>query len=97
MREWMFNTNEKSLTDEELYTKDKLKADCDQKCLICNEESKLLNKCIFCDSDNDYYPVMNIGGSEEYYECHLRTEKVENLYFSNREKAFLPCYETCKY
>ena len=97
MRQWLYSTNTKSITEEELYTKDLLKAVCDEKCLICNEESKREDKCIFCDSNNDYYPVMESGGSEEYYECYKKDAKVERLYFSNRDKAFLPCYETCRY
>ena len=97
MREWIYSTPEKNITSEELYSKDEAKAVCDEKCLICNEESKILDKCIFCNSDDNYYPVMEIGGSEEYYECYKRDAKVERLYFSNRDKAFLPCYETCRY
>ena len=97
MREWIYSSPDKNITSEELYTADELKAVCDEKCLICNEESKREDKCIFCDSDNNYYPVMEVGGSEEYYECHKRDARVERLYFSNRDKAFLPCYETCRY
>jgi len=40
---------------------------------------------------------MEIEGQEEYYQCYKKTSKVERFYFSNRDKAFLPCYETCKY
>ena len=97
MREWTYSTPELNITEEELYTHDRLKAQCDEKCLICNEESKLLDRCIFCNSNLNYYPVMEAGGREEYYECHKRDERVERLYFSNKEKAFLPCYETCRY
>ena len=97
MRKWLYSTEEKKINNTELYTTDELKAVCDEKCLICNEESKRLDKCIFCDSNNDYYPVMEIEGQEEYYQCYKKTSKVERFYFSNRDKAFLPCYETCKY
>ena len=97
MREWMYNSKDKDLTEEELYSKEKFKADCDKKCLICNEESKLLDKCILCDTNNDYFPAKVTGENEDYYECFLRTEKVERFYYSNKDKAFLPCYETCKY
>ena len=98
MREWLYSTPEKNITSEVLYAKDLAKAEgCDEKCLICNEESKKLEKCIFCDTNNNYYPIMEIGGREEYYDCRLKDAKVERLYFSNREKAFLPCYETCRY
>ena len=97
MREWLYKTNEEEITEEELYTKDLEKTNCDEKCLICNEESKLLDKCIFCDSNKGYYPIMEIGGREEYYDCHKIDEKLERFFFSNRDKAFLPCYETCRY
>ena len=101
MRAWIFNTttgtSPEPITKEELYSRDLAKAECDEKCLICNEESKRLDKCIFCDSNKDYFPVMESGGAEEYYQCYKRTDKVERLYFSNREKAFLSCYETCRY
>ena len=101
MRAWTFNAttgaSPNPITEEELYSKDLAKAECDPKCLICNEESKRVDKCIFCDSNNDYFPVMMSGGAEEYYQCYKKTAKVERLYFSNRDKAFLPCYETCRY
>ena len=101
MRAWTFNTttgaSPNPITEEELYSRDLAKAECDPKCLICNEESKRVDKCIFCDSNNDYFPVMMSGGAEEYYQCYKKTAKVERLYFSNRDKAFLPCYETCRY
>ena len=97
MREWIYYTPEMDITNEELYKHDKLKAVCDKKCLICDEQSKLEDKCIFCDSNNDYYPIMENGGKEEYYDCHKKDEKVAGYYYSNRDKAFLPCYETCRY
>ena len=97
MREWLYYTPEMNKTDEQLYTHDKLKAVCDEKCLICDEQSKLEDKCIFCDSNNDYFPVMENGGKEEYYDCHKKDERVAGYYYSNRDKAFLPCYETCRY
>ena len=48
MRKWLYSTEEKKINNTELYTTDELKAVCDEKCLICNEESKRLDKCIFC-------------------------------------------------
>ena len=97
MREWMFNSSEYHLTGEELYSKDKLKTNCEEKCLLCNEESKIDNKCILCNSNQYYYPAIEKVGISEYYECHKKEEKVERFYFSNRDKAFLPCYESCLY
>ena len=98
MREWLYSTPEKNLTEEELYSNDITKAeDCDEKCLICNEESKKENKCILCDSNNDYFPVREKEGLEEYYECYKKDDKIERLYYNKKERAFLPCYETCKY
>ena len=97
MRKWLYSTEEKKINNTELYTTDELKAVCDEKCLICNEESKRLDKCIFCNSNKDYYPVMEIQGQEEYYQCYKKDKRVERFYFSNRDKAFLPCYETCRY
>ena len=101
MRQWIFTLPDSDpptpLNDEQLYSTDRAKAECDEKCLICNEESKREDKCIFCDSNNDYFPVMENGGSEEYYQCYKKDAKVERLFYSDREKAFLPCYETCRY
>lgn len=97
MREWLYSTPEMNMINEELYSRDEQKAVCDEKCLICNEESKREDKCIFCDSNKDYYPVMEMKGSEEYYEYYKKDVRVERFYFSNRDKAFLPCYETCRY
>ena len=97
MREWMYNIDEKDLTDEDLYSNEVSKAICDMKCLICNQESKLIDKCILCDTNNDYYPAKYTQAIEDYYECYLKTDKVIKLYYNDKEKAFLPCYETCKY
>lgn len=78
----------KKINNTELYTTDELKAVCDEKCLICNEESKRLDKCIFCDSNNDYYPVMEIEGQEEYYQCYKRQVKLKDFILVIEIKPF---------
>ena len=97
MRQWMFGSSEYNLTEDELYSKDKMKEICDEKCLICNEESKREGKCLLCNLDKDYYPILNKDVSKEYYECHKKDEKIERYYFSTRDNGFLPCYETCRF
>ena len=44
MRQWVFNSSEYNLTEDKLYSKERSKTICDEKCLICNEESKRRNK-----------------------------------------------------
>ena len=97
MRQWIFGSSEYNLNENELYSKDKLKEICDEKCLICNEESKREDKCLLCNIHQDYYPIINKDGSDEYYECHKKDEKIERYYFSTRDNGFLPCYETCRF
>ena len=93
----MFGSSEYNLTEDELYSKERSKTICDEKCLICSEESKRKDKCLLCNLDKDYYPIVNKDGSEEYYECLKKDEKIERYYFSGRDKGFLPCYKTCLY
>ena len=97
MREWMCNSPICHLTAEELYKKKKLKTNCEEKCLICSEESEKEDKCILCNLNKNYYPVILNDYSEQLYECHKKNEKLERLFFSYKDKGFLPCYETCLY
>ena len=95
MREWMFGSSQFNLSSEELYFKERLK--CDGKCLMYSQENEKEDICIVCNDNNGYYPVIKIGNSDEDYECHKKDEKLEKFYFSNEHKAFLSCYETCRY
>ena len=93
MREWMGFEN---LTENELYEKERLKADCNESCLICNEESKKLNKCIYCNTEKGYYPIFYGDIYERYHECIHNESNTERLYFDYEDNYFKPCYETCK-
>ena len=46
MRQWVFGSSEYNLTEDELYSKERSKTICDEKCLICSEESKRKDKCL---------------------------------------------------
>ena len=91
MRQWMeLNT---FANENELYQYEKLKVVCPEKCSICNEESKNMDMCIYCNIEREYYPVFN--GYERYYKC-LHISYHEKYYFDEENKYFLPCYKTCK-
>ena len=93
MREWM---EFEPFTENKLYEKEKLKGECKENCLICNEESNKLNKCIYCNIDKGYYPIFNGNIYERYHECIYNDSNLEKFYFDSENNYFKPCYETCK-
>ena len=93
MRKWM---NLSEFTEEELYNSEKLKSNCELKCLTCNNESKKNNLCLICNKSKGFYPLILSGEEQEYYECLNSTEKYERIYFNKEEEAFKSCYESCK-
>ena len=93
MRKWMgFNI----YTENQLFGKERLKADCNDSCLICNDESKKLNLCIYCNIDKGFYPIFYGNIYERYHECIYNESNIERLYFDSEDNYFKPCYETCR-
>ena len=70
------------------------KDNCKLKCLICNEESSLLNLCIQCNTNKEYYPSLVTG--ETYVECYNQQTKPSNYFFNSITKYYEPCYSKCK-
>jgi alpha-amylase len=93
MREWM---NLPTMTEDELYEGERRRADCNEECLICNDESKSKNMCLICDISKGFYPVIAPGQEQKYFECFNSAMKYERFYFNETEEAFKPCYESCK-
>ena len=93
MREWM---GFEEMTENELYDGERQKANCEEKCLTCNDESKKENLCLSCNKTGGYYPVIYPGHKDKYYECYRKDLKYERLYFDEKQRFFKPCYETCK-
>jgi hypothetical protein len=83
--------------EDELFKYERLKWNCPEGCLICNEESKKLNMCIYCNMEKDYYPIFT-GNYERYHECfHFSNKSIyEKYYFDEENKYFKSCYKTCK-
>ena len=93
MKKWMgFNI----MNENELYDGERQKANCDEKCLTCNDESKKENLCLSCNKTGGYFPVIYSGKEEKYYDCYHKDLKYERLFFDAKNKIFKPCYETCK-
>ena len=93
MRKWM---GFKVMNESELYDGERLKTNCDEKCLTCNDESKKENLCISCNKTRGYYPVIYPGNNNKYYECYHKDLKYERYYFDAKQRFFKTCYETCK-
>ena len=93
MRDWL---GKPQLTEEQLYGEERLKVNCNEKCLICNDESKKDDLCLSCNRNKGYYPILYPGKKQKYYECYNSSLKYDRLYFDSKENAFKPCYETCK-
>jgi len=93
MRKWMgFET----MNESELYDGERQKANCDEKCLTCNDESKIENLCLSCNKTGGYYPVIYPGYKHKYYECYHKNLTYERLFFDKKLRIFKTCYETCK-
>ena len=93
MREWMGFGN---FTEDELFREERHKAECDESCLICNEESKELNLCIYCNIEKGYYPIFYGNIYDRYHECIHKDSNTERLYFDSEDNYYKPCYETCR-
>ena len=91
MRTWMGLNNFDN--ENSLFQSERLKVNCPEECLICNEESKELGKCIQCNEDNGYYPIF-IDKYERYHKCFKNQQ--EEYFFDEQKKYYVPCYETCK-
>ena len=76
-------------------TKIEYESNCDEKCLTCNEESKISNLCISCNTNKNYFPINYNIPSQKYYDCILRESNPLRFYFNETNKEFRPCYETC--
>ena len=95
MRKWMF-PEKPEMTEEQIYNNERIKTNCDEKCLTCNEESKKDNLCVICNYNKGYYPVIYPGTEQNFYECYKSSLKYDRLYFDEKKRAFKPCYESCK-
>ena len=93
MRTWMGFNN---FTEDELYDNERLKANCNEKCLVCNNESKENDLCITCNKSKGYYPLIYPKQKQKYFECYNKSLIYERIYFDEKEKNFKPCYESCK-
>ena len=65
------------------------------KCKTCSEESLLLKKCIECNYELGYYPIIFEHKIEKYKDCYQKEMKIDNLYFDSNSKNFRVCYELC--
>ena len=93
MREWM--SLKPFDNEDELFKNERLKANCNEGCLICDQQSRTLGLCINCNNEDGYYPIFNESSNEKYYKCIHNSSK--NKYYLDKEKGyFKPCYKTCK-
>ena len=68
------------------------------KCFSITNESLILNLCVSCNEDYDYYPVdfkkYNLF-NKGFKECFNNKTKLNNFYFNEEKKQYEPCFETC--
>ena len=69
MRKWLF-PEKPQMTEDQLYDGERLKANCNEKCLTCNDESKKDNLCLICNTTKGYYPAIYPGTKQKFYECY---------------------------
>ena len=85
------NEKEKEI-DGEIIINDK-----NNKCFSITAESKKIDLCIKCNTNNGYYPV-NFKVNKlpkDFKECFNNDTKLTNFYFNDAQKQFEPCFETC--
>ena len=92
MRGWMNLNNFEN--EENLFQNERSKITCPIHCQICNEESIILNKCIFCNTEEGYYPISN--DNIERYKICIHINSHENYFFDEKNNCYLSCYENCK-
>ena len=68
---------------------------CDIKCKNCTKESKHNNSCIACNINNSYFPKFDITINNNFINCY-NYNTIEDGYFLEDNKIFMPCYPTCK-
>jgi len=93
MRKWMGLA---TMTEDELFNIEKQKMDCDEKCLTCNNESKIEDKCLICNKSRGFYPIVYPGHTLKYYKCLNSSLEYDRFYLDKEEKVFKPCYESCR-
>ena len=65
---------------------------CDNKCKKCLTES---NKCILCNTNENYYPKYNnILNENQFDDCY--NEKPESFFLDTINNVYKSCYPTCK-
>ena len=94
MRQWMNLTL--FTTEDELYKYERIRANCSEECLICNDESKMKNMCLICNKSKGFYPLIYPGYSQKYFKCLNSSIKYQRFYFNETEESFKPCFETCR-
>ena len=67
MRKWM---GFEAMTESELYDKEKLKANCGEECLICDDKSKIEKLLLRCNRTGEYYSAIYQGAKHKYNECY---------------------------
>ena len=54
-----------------------------------------LNKCIECNYELGFYPIIYEDRNEKYKECYEKETKLNHFYFDLKTKSFRLCYELC--
>ena len=93
MRKWLGLS---IMTEDELFKIERLKMDCVEKCLTCNNESKIEDKCLICNKSRGFYPIIYPGHKQKYYQCLNSSLEYDRFYLDKEEKVFKPCYESCR-
>ena len=88
-----------ALNSSELYETEKERSaqyeNCEEKCSLCNENSRKKNVCIYCNEKAGYRPII-IDQYQALYECINPSKSTDGYYFNTTTNTYRPCYETCK-
>ena len=87
------------LSETELYGAEKEKSaqseKCENKCSLCNENSRKKGLCLYCNTNEGYFPVMT-NEYQTLYECINPSINLDGYYYDSETGTYRPCYETCK-
>ena len=83
------------LSETELYGAEKEKSaqseKCENKCSLCNENSRKKGLCLYCNTNEGYFPVMT-NEYQTLYECINPSINIDGYYYDSETGIYRPFY-----
>ena len=93
----MNNCNNGFINDYSFPSSKICKCSYNTKCNICTLVSIRYNKCISCNTEEGYYPIINNSSNFSLFiDCYNNTTIKEGYFFNIQTNYYEKCYSTCK-